>query len=222
MRIGITTPQRPKYNPSTKYPQQGAVNVSFTNIGKAPYPPSFRFNGIPTSVVQLIDKGTATLKIQFTAGSLDANQPISLNIGVSNDGDITASPDLGMELIFIQGDGTNPSTELCFSPEPENPDPASFSNRYAFLYTNSVDSGSGSPIFRNGQNMVITNTQAILGEADSPFFYVPSVITGLSAGQTDTISMTYDIRFKSSLTASEPGEVLQIQGVLVLDFTCIA
>ncbi len=219
MRIGITTPQRPKYNPSTKYPQQGGVNVSFTNIGKTPYPPSFRFNGIPASVVQLIDKGTATLKIQFTAGSLDPNQPISLNVGVSNDGDITTDPLFGMELIFFQASGTN---ELCFSPEPENPDPANFSNRYAFLYTNAVDAGSGSPIFRNGQNIIITNTEALLGEAEAPFFYVPSAITGLSAGQTDTISMTYDIQFKSSLTASEPGEVVQIQGILVLDFTCIA
>ena len=216
MRIGITTPQRPKWNPATKYPQQGAVNVSFTNIGKSPYPPSFRFNGIPSSVVQLIDKGTATLKIQFTAGSLDPNQPISLNIGVSNDGDITTDPLFGMELVFIQADGSN---QLCFSPEPENPDPANFSNRYAFLYTNEVDAGSGSPIFRNGQNLIITNEQALKGEAEAPFFYVPSAITGLSAGQTDTITLNYDIVFKSSITNPD---VIQIQGIIVLDFTCIA
>ncbi len=29
MRIGITTPQRPKYNPSTKYPQQGRGQCFF-------------------------------------------------------------------------------------------------------------------------------------------------------------------------------------------------
>lgn len=219
MRIGITTPQRPKYNPSTQYPTQGAINFGFTKVGKTPEPPAFTYNAQPAGFVQLINKGVATLRINFAEGTLDPNQPIALNIGVGNSGDITGDPTFGMELIFIQAEGSN---ELCFAPEPSGPpDPGSLSNRYAFQYTLATDTAAPAPIFRNGQNIRIGNEQAQIAGAEAPFFYVPTAITSATAGSNETITLNFDIQFKSDLTAGEPGGILQTQGQVILDFTVL-
>ncbi len=221
-KIGISTPRKTKYKPTSNNPFQGPTTVSF-NANRPPFPPAFStFIADPARLVKNsmlafniervggVNRYGDNSRLRMNIGEaqlLSEEVGINLNFGVNNNAALASTE--GITVIDVQVFGEKETPLSCLGPAAE---PSELRPNATGIFTKATAAALPEPVtLRDGDNFKFNLQQAVeaMGgapeEATGTLYIVPEIMERIrEPGDEFILTFRVNMLFTSQLDPDTP------------------